>query len=76
MSMTRCLQCGARMERKKKEMKFKVSPTITVQKVEIEHCPKCNFESVSEKEAIRVQKLVNEIKRGIGKTKVRRVILI
>lgn len=67
--MTECPYCKIKMKETIMPMTFKFSPSIIVQKVNIHECPRCNFQSVSEKETERVRKLVNSVKETAKESK-------
>lgn len=76
MKTAMCPDCNVRMKSDAKALSFKLSPTITVQNVEYEYCPKCGYECVSDKEFDRLNKLVHNIKKDTEKTNIKNIILL
>jgi uncharacterized protein with PIN domain len=75
MKTAMCPECNLKMKSDTKVMSFKLSPTITVQNVKYEHCSKCGYECISDKEFDRLNKLVHKLKKDTAKENIKNIIL-
>jgi len=76
MKATICPDCNIKMKSDTKAMSFKLSPTITVQNVKHEYCPKCGYECISDKEFDKLNKLVHRIKKDTEKANIKNIIIL